>query len=348
MLRILLVGLPAVVLLSAIAYQALVSRAEAIQDDLQWRAEAALREAEAHWATAKARGRGIELRGSAPDREAEAQVVALLDDLHGVRRVKSFAAVDPVVSPYIWRLARNETAIILSGVVPDKAQKRRLRDLAQFSFGRPVTDETRVARGAPDGDWFATAAFAIKQVAELSEGEAVLQDAALRVSGEPRGKAAAKRLRQATKDDLVDEPFTFELSLKAREIVVAPEQLLSIGACRRQVEDRLAERAIGFGRGSARLTEASAALVEGLAALVRRCPDAKIEVAGHTDSRGDADMNRRLSQARAEAVAEALEDAGVAAERLTAVGYGPSRPIADNATAVGRAKNRRIELTVLR
>ena len=347
LLRIFLVGLPGVVLLTLIAYEALVTRAEAVQDDVQWRAEAALREAGAHWAEITARGREIELRGAAPDRAAETEAVDALAALWGIRRVRSYAAVDPVVSPYVWRLTRSEEAITLSGVVPDKALQRRLRDLAQFSFGRPVTDETKIARGAPEGDWFATVAFAIEQMAELSNGEAVLEDAALRLSGEARSKAAAKRLAKAAEGGIA-EPFEVALKLHTNKPVVAPEERLSIGACRRQIEDLLAERALGFGRGSAELTAQSRDLVEALAGLAKRCPEARIEVAGHTDSRGDAGMNQRLSQARASAVAAALEDAGVSEDRMKAVGYGADRPIADNGTAEGRAKNRRIELTVLR
>ena len=347
MLRILLVGLPGVVVLSLIAYEALFSRAEAIQDDVQVRAEAALREFGADWATVIARGRELRLRGSAPDREAENLAVAALEEIWGVRRVLSYAAVDPVVSPYIWSVARNEQTITLSGVVPDKALQRRLRDLAQFSFGRPVTDETKVARGAPPGDWFAAAAFAVEQMTELRAGKAVLQDAALRLEGEARSKAAAKRLTAAVEGGL-GEPFEVAVESMKRKVVVAPEQRLSIGACRRQIEDALAETAIVFGRGSAELTAESETLVGDLAALALRCAEARIEVAGHTDSRGDAEMNQRLSQARAAAVAEALENAGVSGDRLEAVGYGPSRPIANNDSAEGRAKNRRIELTVLR
>ena len=348
MLRILLVGLPGVCLLAFIAYEALFSSAEAIQDDIQRRAEAALSDAEMHWAEVTARGRELRIRGSAPDRDAEARAVAAIDQLWGVRRVRSYARVDPVVSPFVWKIARSDDAIVLSGVVPDAGLKQKLRDLAQFRFGRPVSDETKVARGAPEGDWFAAASFAITQAVELRAGEAVLEDAVVRLKGEARSKAAAKRISAAAEVSGPPEPFAVSLALRTEEPVLAPEQKLSIGACRRQVEDLLAEQALGFGRGSADLTRASRDRVEALASIVRRCPTARIEIGGHTDSRGKAEMNRRLSQARAEAVAEALENAGIAAERLEAVGYGPSRPIADNATAEGRAKNRRIEMTILR
>ncbi|MGH7527989.1 MAG: OmpA family protein, partial [Gemmatimonadales bacterium] len=62
---------------------------------------------------------------------------------------------------------------------------------------------------------------------------------------------------------------------------------------------------------------------------------------------GSASVNKRLSRARADAVRQYLIDRGVAAERLTAAGFGPSRPVASNKTAEGRAQNRRVELTRL-
>jgi OOP family OmpA-OmpF porin len=76
-------------------------------------------------------------------------------------------------------------------------------------------------------------------------------------------------------------------------------------------------------------------------------PDVKVEIQGHTDSRGSLALNERLSQQRAEAVRDYLIGQGIAAERLTARGYGPHNPIASNETADGRAQNRRVELKPL-
>ena len=72
--------------------------------------------------------------------------------------------------------------------------------------------------------------------------------------------------------------------------------------------------------------------------------NANIEVAGHTDSRGSDAYNMKLSQQRAEAVRNYLVSKGIAADRLSAKGYGESQPVADNATDEGRFKNRRVEL----
>lgn len=83
--------------------------------------------------------------------------------------------------------------------------------------------------------------------------------------------------------------------------------------------------------------------IEAVAKLMKEYPTAKVEVQGHTDSRGSAQLNDQLSQDRANAVADVLTKTyGIAADRVSAKGYGASQPVADNKTAEGQAKNRRV------
>ncbi|MFH7326710.1 TolC family outer membrane protein [Desulfurivibrio sp. C05AmB] len=84
-----------------------------------------------------------------------------------------------------------------------------------------------------------------------------------------------------------------------------------------------------------------------LAAFLVEHPNLKLTIEGHTDNIGPADYNLRLSQARAEAVANSLVEHGVDAERLNAVGYGLTQPIADNDTREGRSRNRRVEAVTM-
>ena len=70
-------------------------------------------------------------------------------------------------------------------------------------------------------------------------------------------------------------------------------------------------------------------------------------IEGHTDARGRAEFNKTLSQRRAEAVRTALVSRGVAAERVIAEGFGPDKPLADNTSDEGRARNRRIEIKII-
>lgn len=83
-----------------------------------------------------------------------------------------------------------------------------------------------------------------------------------------------------------------------------------------------------------------------IAANLQRYPDSTVYVTGHTDSTGTADYNQRLSERRADAVAGVLITSGVPASRIVARGAGLTQPVASNETSVGRAQNRRVEITI--
>jgi lipid-binding SYLF domain-containing protein len=101
---------------------------------------------------------------------------------------------------------------------------------------------------------------------------------------------------------------------------------------------------VHFETGRAELTaDSEGALNEALTGL-KDHPDWKIRVEGFTDNQGSKDANLKLSQDRAEAVANWLADHGIDRGRLSAKGYGDARPVARNSSAEGRAKNRRVEL----
>lgn len=83
-----------------------------------------------------------------------------------------------------------------------------------------------------------------------------------------------------------------------------------------------------------------------LASTMNQYNQTTVTIAGHTDSRGDASYNMKLSRDRAYSVANYLTASGVAANRIQVVAYGESRPIASNSTDAGRQQNRRVELTI--
>ncbi len=105
---------------------------------------------------------------------------------------------------------------------------------------------------------------------------------------------------------------------------------------------------VQFDTGKATIKKESDELLDSVAKVLAEHPEIlKIEVQGHTDNKGAKGLNKKLSENRAKAVKEALEKRGVAADRLVSKGYGPEKPIADNATDEGRAKNRRVQFIVL-
>ena len=118
------------------------------------------------------------------------------------------------------------------------------------------------------------------------------------------------------------------------------------GTCQQQLNDYLSRERISFKSGKADVADSSINTIAMLAMIVRRC-DSPIEVAGHTDSAGDAEINLRLSQRRADKVAKYLVNHGVKPEQIRSMGYGETQPVASNETPEGRKDNRRIEFRVL-
>jgi len=116
-----------------------------------------------------------------------------------------------------------------------------------------------------------------------------------------------------------------------------------------QQSNVIVARLIGldFASGSAKFGTNSDTLFAKVKQLLNIYPNAFISIEGHTDSKGSDRLNQRLSQNRAQAVMDrVLQDNALAPERVSAIGYGETRPIANNETTEGRAQNRRIDLLI--
>jgi outer membrane protein OmpA-like peptidoglycan-associated protein/osmotically-inducible protein OsmY len=117
--------------------------------------------------------------------------------------------------------------------------------------------------------------------------------------------------------------------------------------CQMLMRDAVKNGKILFKSGNADLESRSKPTLDALAKIASACPSARIDIAGHTDSEGSEEGNKVLSENRARAVVAYLSKAGVAENRMTASGYGELRPVVPNTTAANKAKNRRIEFTVV-
>lgn len=103
-----------------------------------------------------------------------------------------------------------------------------------------------------------------------------------------------------------------------------------------------------FDRGNATMLPGSHEMLDEVVAFLKENPEVEIEVAGHTDNQGRADLNLALSRERAGAVKQYLAKQGIDANRITQQGYGGTRPLASNAIEEERSKNRRVEFTILK
>jgi OOP family OmpA-OmpF porin len=101
---------------------------------------------------------------------------------------------------------------------------------------------------------------------------------------------------------------------------------------------------INFDTNKATIKPESANIIDQIVALMKSQADLKLSIEGHTDSQGTPENNKTLSLNRAKAVIKAVSEGGISASRMSAVGWGQEKPVADNRTEEGRAKNRRVEI----
>lgn len=220
-----------------------------------------------------------------------------------------------------------DMGITISGNVPDAAARYAL----ELSAGADAKLEVIESSGAPER--FLADALTVTQALSLAQtGDAALIENEWTVAADVTSFVARDRLA-AILDQLPDARIT---------INTPPAHRL----CNANVEQLIENQAILFQSGSARITDGSRTVLTKIADELANCPDAVVEVEGHTDADGDDLINLSLSVQRAETVVSELVDMGVGADRLYALGFGETLPIADNDTRQGKAQNRRIVFTV--
>jgi OOP family OmpA-OmpF porin len=151
-------------------------------------------------------------------------------------------------------------------------------------------------------------------------------------------------------DEPADRAQMVQTAQSVRGVRTVTDRLVAKTSAKELLEKAktdLALRTIRFRLGSADLTEAGKRVLDDLATRLQQAPKLKLEVGAHTDSIGTPSYNLDLSNRRADAVVQYLVSKGIATDRLIPRGYGASRPVADNATDEGRAKNRRIEFHLI-
>jgi outer membrane protein OmpA-like peptidoglycan-associated protein len=139
--------------------------------------------------------------------------------------------------------------------------------------------------------------------------------------------------------------YSFELPDDIRSD--SADYLSSVDVVELTPGDAVVLQNIQFEFNSAALTADSETGLQILTAFLKRNPDLKVELAGHTDNVGNAAANQKLSEQRAKAVYDYLVQHGIAASRLSYKGYGQTQPVADNSTADGRRQNRRTVFTII-
>ena len=175
-----------------------------------------------------------------------------------------------------------------------------------------------------------------------------------RIAAEARARDAEAKAREAEQARAQAEQARAqaEAEAKAREAEQAKTAALSkeLSDLKAQQTDRGIVLTVGdvlFATGKAEVAPGGQRSVDKLAEFLKKNPKRNVLVEGHTDNTGNEDFNLKLSQQRADAVRDLLVARGIAAERITAKGYGPKYPLVVNDTPAGRQQNRRVEVVVL-
>jgi OOP family OmpA-OmpF porin len=245
--------------------------------------------------------------------------------------------------PYILQAYKDPVAVTLSlaGNVPDDNIHAVVAGASSRKFfGEKVVDNLKTSLGAPSG--FVNAVVpALGALSRLSTGTLMVSDRQINLSGDALYEAAAVQIRNSLPKDVPQGwQVKAEISVKPQAGPVDPT------VCQQLFSDLLGKTTIRFETGRADIERDSAGLLDRLVEIAMRCPSANVEIAGHTDAEGEEAANQVLSEKRAHAVVDYLVQAGLPADRFTAVGYGSTQPIASNETSDGRGQNRRIEFVV--
>jgi outer membrane protein OmpA-like peptidoglycan-associated protein len=156
------------------------------------------------------------------------------------------------------------------------------------------------------------------------------------------GAVALAGLAACSMVTVVQQPFP-ALQVRAKRPPPAPPRVV-LTPSSIQITEK-----IQFAFDSAEILPVSHGLLGEIASVMKENPQLElIQIEGHTDVTGKADYNRKLSQRRAESVRDFLVRYGIENKRLSCKGFGPDRPIADNASDEGKERNRRVEFNIVR
>jgi len=232
--------------------------------------------------------------------------------------------------------AQAEAPVLITGTVADEATRAALLERLRSVYGEArVVDQLSVGTVSTPANWSAYVGRLIGPNLRLVKG------GQLKVDGNSvslRGDVLNEAQRQQIAGDIaanLNPTYTVNNGLR----VQASQQNV--------LDAALADRIIEFESGKATLTPAGTAVLDGMTAALQKIKGVKVEVIGHTDNAGSRAGNLSLSQARAEAVKAYVVAQGIAAESIAVSGEGPDRPVADNRTPEGKARNRRIEFKVI-
>lgn len=327
----LLVGLVVLALLMVLAVPFYSERIPAV---LSGYVKDQVRDAGHQWPQLSAEGRDLTLSGKAPTPNAHREVLDIATNAPGIRSVTD--QITPrIISPYTFTATWYDKQLTSSGFLPDEGSLIQAEKQLHRLFGENSQSQLQVGSGNPAG-WEPLTNLLIEILPAFEQATIDLVDKNLDMSGKINTTSQQKQL-MALLTPYREQGYNLNINIVAADAMAM--------RCQQQF-DVLLKQSIAFSSGKNRINSSSFSLLENLADTAMFCPKELITIEGHTDNRGSASKNQQLSQQRAQAVADWLVRAGVDKKRFRIIGHGADKPIANNETEAGRAKNRRIEFKV--
>jgi outer membrane protein OmpA-like peptidoglycan-associated protein len=339
-----------------------------IESDIEARSEQALRVAGFQEITADASGFAVALKGQYREGQDVQEGVQAVANLSGVSSVDAIGVweietpdevvVDVAGTPVAFTWTRDTVTVI--GSLSTEEQKTFLVDSlaalskgtgddARIRFATIDAGDIEILEGlAPEDEWIGTAVALVGALASsLDDGSVTVNPAGEVVTtvGKTETRQAKRELTAATEGLVLafaDDGFDVTDGVLGPPKPPAPTKA-EVEELDRTLTELIEGKVVEFEFASDQLTPAGTELLDELLVALNEFPAVSVEIAGHADAQGSADRNLDLSQRRAEAVVVYFVGQGEDPGRFVAVGYGDTRPIADNATEAGRQKNRRIE-----
>src|SRR5690606_19388984 len=256
------------------------------------------------------------------------------------------------------------------------AEAERLRKAEEQARAAAAAEEARLAAEAERLRQEESLRKAEEQAraAAAAEEAAAAAEAQKKAEAEARAHAEEEARRRAEADAAADQhtpgsddtdakqasaakPESEEVALAVQQppsdaaaeqhAAVAPEHLEADRRCQRAIANATLHGTVNFARASAKLNATGKETLSRLLEVARSCPNVRIHIEGHTDAEGSPEGNQVLSEERAKAAVDYLVSRGVPIEKISAVGYGATRPVAANDTPESRAMNRRVEILII-
>lgn len=237
-----------------------------------------------------------------------------------------------------------EGQVQLRGRLADETTRAAVESFAAAQFGADkIYPAVRIDPSMPAG-WPTRVLAALEALQYVHNGIASVTVDTIEISGATGVKSAQSDMARVLSSKL--DGARYSLDIKYSEALDPLASIPTAEECIAMINEAAGKRKITFAPSSTDIEADAIETIDAIADIVRQCQHVDIEIGGHTDSQGREVMNEQLSQARADAVLNAIMARRVLVSNLSAKGYGEAQPIADNGSESGREANRRIEFTL--